>query len=209
MNMHNRSNKMTEDASPHGGALRRLMSDRGLHSVYQPILDVRKGNYLACEALIRGPEGSELHAPGALFAAAAAADCTHELEWLAVETAIVQFAAQQCALRLFLNMSISCLHASRKRLVAIRQELLRLGVPPSRIVIELTENESVTDFSDLQETLPWTTWAKAFPIYACGPRCARSSSRSTATLSPASTPIRSSCILFAPCTRSPTLAAAP
>ena len=153
MNMHNRSNKMTEDASPHGGALRRLMSDRGLHSVYQPILDVRKGNYLACEALIRGPEGSELHAPGALFAAAAAADCTHELDWLAVETAIVQFAAQQCALRLFLNMSISCLHASRKRLVAIRQELLRLGVPPSRIVIELTENESVTDFSDLQETL--------------------------------------------------------
>ncbi len=153
MNMLHPTHGTATQASPHGSALRRLMDDRGLHSVYQPILDVRKGNYLACEALIRGPEGSELHTPGALFAAAAAEQCTHELEWLAVETAIQQFAEQHCALRLFLNMSISCLHASRKRLVAIRQDLLRLGVPPSRIVIELTENESVTDFSDLQETL--------------------------------------------------------
>jgi diguanylate cyclase (GGDEF)-like protein len=153
MNMLHPTHNTATQVNPHGKLLRSLMDNRGLHSVYQPILDVRSGSYLACEALIRGPEGSELHTPGALFAAAAATECTHELEWLAVETAIIQFAEQHCALRLFLNMSISCLHASRKRLVAIRQDLLRLGVPPSRIVIELTENESVTDFSDLQETL--------------------------------------------------------
>ena len=141
------------NVSPHGDALQDLMENRGLHAVYQPILDVRQGRHFACEALIRGPENSALHTPAALFAAAASAQCTHELEWLAVETAILQFAEQHCALRLFVNMSIGCLHASRKRLVAVRQDLLRLGVPPSRIVIELTENESVTDFSDLQETL--------------------------------------------------------
>jgi EAL domain-containing protein (putative c-di-GMP-specific phosphodiesterase class I)/GGDEF domain-containing protein len=140
-------------ANPHARALRRLMAKRGLHAEYQPILDLRQGRHFACEALIRGPEDSALHTPAALFAAAQAADCTHELEWLAVETAILQFAAQHCALRLFVNMSIGCLHASRGRLAAVRQDLLRLGVPPSRIVIELTENQSVTDFSDLQETL--------------------------------------------------------
>lgn len=151
--MHAQQEKIVTEAQHHSRELRRLMDDHGLHAVYQPILDVRNGSYLACEALIRGPDNSELHTPAALFAAAAEARCTHELEWLAVETAILQFAEQHCALRLFLNMSIGCLHASRRRLTAIRQDLLRLGVPPSRIVIELTENESVTDFSDLQETL--------------------------------------------------------
>ncbi len=151
--MNIQSDGAVADANPHGRALRQLMENRGLYAVYQPILDLRQGRHFACEALIRGPEDSALHTPAALFAAAAATQCTHELEWLAVETAILQFAEQRCALRLFVNMSIGCLHASRQRLGAIRQDLLRLGVPPSRIVIELTENQSVTDFSDLQETL--------------------------------------------------------
>ncbi len=153
MNDQHNGDLLVAATSPHVPTLRHLMDSRGLHAVYQPILDVRQGRHFACEALIRGPEDSALHTPGALFAAAAAAQCTHELEWLAVETAILQFAEQHCALRLFLNMSIGCLHGSRKRLTEIRRDLLRLGVPPSRIVVELTENESVTDFSDLQETL--------------------------------------------------------
>ncbi|MCF8197189.1 MAG: GGDEF domain-containing protein [Sulfuritalea sp.] len=153
MNFHKQGQKNAANASPFSRSLRDLMDDRGLHAVYQPILDQRQGRYFAFEALLRGPENSELHTPAALFAAAAMENCTHELEWLAVETAILQFAEQHCAQRLFVNMSIGCLHASRKRLVAVRHDLLRLGVPPSRIVIELTENESVTDFSDLQETL--------------------------------------------------------
>ncbi|MDA8258216.1 MAG: GGDEF domain-containing protein [Betaproteobacteria bacterium] len=153
MNIDNHRDEIANEAPPHSLALRRLIEERSLHTVFQPILDLRQGQHFACEALIRGPEDTALHTPAALFAAAAAAQCTHELEWLAVETAILQFAEQQCALRLFVNMSIGCLHASRKRLGAVRQDLLRLGVPSSRIVIELTENESVTDFSDLQETL--------------------------------------------------------
>ena len=147
------SDETVADENLHGRALQSLMEKRGLHAVYQPILDLRQGRHFACEALIRGPEDSALHTPDALFAAATAARCTHELEWLAVETAFLHFAEQQSALRLFVNMSIGCLHASRKRLAAIRHDLLHLGVSPSRIVIELTENESVTDFSDLQETL--------------------------------------------------------
>ena len=46
-----------------GRALLRLMEERGLHAVYQPILDQRQGRYFAFEALIRGPENSELHTP--------------------------------------------------------------------------------------------------------------------------------------------------
>lgn len=136
-----------------GGHLPGLMESGALHAVFQPIFDLAQGRHFACEALLRGPTETALHTPEALFAAAAHADLTHELEWLAVETALTQFAAQQSSLRLFVNMSIGCLHASRERLTDVRRQLLRLGVAPSRIVVEITENESVTDFADLQDLL--------------------------------------------------------
>ena len=138
---------------PVAGPLQGLMASRALHTVFQPIFDLTQGRHFACEALIRGPADSALHTADALFTAAAEADCTHELEWLAVETALTEFAAQQSSLRLFVNMSIGCLHASRQRFTDVRRQLLRLGVAPSRIVVEITENESVTDYADLQELL--------------------------------------------------------
>ncbi|MCF8179131.1 MAG: EAL domain-containing protein, partial [Sulfuritalea sp.] len=153
MNTYRQGDEASAVANPHILMLRDLMQSRGLHAVYQPILDIRQECYFACEALIRGPQGSTLHSPAQLFAAAAAGQYTHELEWLAMETAILQFAEQNCVLRLFVNMSLGCLHASRKRLVAVRQDLLRLGVPPSRIVIELTKSGSVIAFSNLQDAL--------------------------------------------------------
>jgi EAL domain-containing protein (putative c-di-GMP-specific phosphodiesterase class I)/GGDEF domain-containing protein len=130
-----------------------LIDRRLAHSVFQPIFDLSQGRHFACEALLRGPQGSALHGADALFAAASAAGRRFDLEWLGVETALASFAAQKSALRLFLNLSIGCLHASRHRLRDVRRELLRLGIAPSRIVVEITENQSVTDFKDLQELL--------------------------------------------------------
>lgn len=140
-------------AVPQATGLQRLMGKRALHPVFQPIFDLAQGRHFACEALIRGPEHDSLHLPEALFAAAIAEGRTYELEWMAVESAIAQFAAQRSALRLFVNMSIGCLHSSRRRLPDIRRDLMRLGISPSRIVVEITENESVTEYSDLQDLL--------------------------------------------------------
>ncbi len=101
MNIETRNPTIPTRPNWRGRALLRLMEERGLHAVYQPILDQRQGRYFAFEALIRGPENSELHTPAALFATADALNCTHELEWLAVETAILQFAEQNCATTAF------------------------------------------------------------------------------------------------------------
>ena len=80
MDIQHQGDQIAASASPHGDMLRSLMQDRGLHAVYQPILDLRQGSYFACEALIRGPEDSALHAPDALFAAAATPPSTHQLQ---------------------------------------------------------------------------------------------------------------------------------
>jgi diguanylate cyclase (GGDEF)-like protein/PAS domain S-box-containing protein len=63
------------------GELHRIVSEGRIEAVYQPIVEIATGRTLAYEALARGPEGSALHRPDRLFAVAAAAGRTVELDW--------------------------------------------------------------------------------------------------------------------------------
>src|ERR1700693_723044 len=60
-----------------------LIADGRLHPVFQPILVVPRSSIVAHEGLVRGPAGSALHLPSALFPAAVAAGLTNELEFAA------------------------------------------------------------------------------------------------------------------------------
>src|SRR3569833_3355643 len=55
----------------------------GLRCVYQPVIELATGRVAGFVALLRGPAGSELESPAALFAAAEVEDCVAELDWLA------------------------------------------------------------------------------------------------------------------------------
>ncbi len=56
--------------------------DEGLVApVFQPIVDLVSGDTVGFEALARGPAGSALHTPGALFAAAREAGREVDLDW--------------------------------------------------------------------------------------------------------------------------------
>lgn len=57
-----------------------LIEGDGVRAVYQPIVDLDTGVVVAHEALARGPEGSDLATPAALFAAARAEGCVPELD---------------------------------------------------------------------------------------------------------------------------------
>jgi EAL domain-containing protein (putative c-di-GMP-specific phosphodiesterase class I) len=57
------------------------MASGQIRSVYQPIVDLRSGHTVGYEALARGPRGSALESPTALFAAARAEGRLDELDW--------------------------------------------------------------------------------------------------------------------------------
>src|SRR4051812_26380379 len=50
--------------------LARVMAERRITPVFQPILRFQEGSIIGHEALVRGPEGSLVHTPSELFAAA-------------------------------------------------------------------------------------------------------------------------------------------
>jgi diguanylate cyclase (GGDEF)-like protein/PAS domain S-box-containing protein len=65
-----------------GRELEQVLTTPGaLCAVFQPIVELGSGEIVGYEALARGPEGSPLHRPDRLFAAAAAAGRTVEVDW--------------------------------------------------------------------------------------------------------------------------------
>lgn len=133
--------------------VRSLISEGGLFPVFQPIFDYRLRSIFGYEALIRGPEGSPLHRPDQLFAAATRCDLRLELEHACREVSLRAFAALRLSGRLFLNASPGSLLDPRMMNGQTRELLAELGLAPNRIVIELTENQQITDLPGIEEAI--------------------------------------------------------
>ncbi|HJW25407.1 MAG TPA: GGDEF domain-containing protein [Rhodocyclaceae bacterium] len=130
-----------------------IITRRALYPVFQPIIDFRVQAYIGFEGLIRGPVGSCLQFPNDLFEAAKLADLSCELEHICREVTLEAFARLRLPGRIFLNVTPGCLVDHRMVDGTIRELLPRLGIAPGRVVIELTENQRITDVPELQEVL--------------------------------------------------------
>ena len=120
-----------------------LVDRRGVRSAYQPLVDLYTGETVGYEALARGPRGSRLARPDALFEAARVAGLEREVEWEC------QRAALQGALdadlgdahALFVNLEPRLLRANPP---AELSTLLRDALASFSVFAELTER-SLTD----------------------------------------------------------------
>jgi EAL domain-containing protein (putative c-di-GMP-specific phosphodiesterase class I) len=130
--------------------LKGLLSKRALRVVWQPIVGLADRKVLGYEALIRGPAGSELEKPDALFSVAREGDMLLELENLCLETI---FAGLPRAVRggvLFVNASARLLthpvFLDDRNLVEIRRA-------HRDTVIEVSEKEIVWNYAAFREVL--------------------------------------------------------
>src|ERR1700679_1703144 len=97
-------------------AVATLIAEERLHPLFQPILDVSRCSIVAHEGLIRGPTGSALHLPNALFPAAMAAGLTNELEFAAARVIFTGYARSGTGGLLFVNFSArSIMHLESHR----------------------------------------------------------------------------------------------
>ncbi|KIF55860.1 diguanylate phosphodiesterase [Pseudomonas fluorescens] len=134
-------------------ALSSILTQSGLHSLFQPIICLSERRILGYEALTRGPSNSPLHSPIALFAVARQAGRLSELEIACRQSACRRFNEQQLPGKLFLNVSPESLLEAAHQPGRTLQMLQDLGIAPSQVVIELTEQPPIDDFQLLQTAL--------------------------------------------------------
>src|ERR1700742_2642557 len=130
-----------------------LIARRDLSAVFQPIIDFDDGAILGYEGLIRGPAGTPLEAPFALFSQALSEGCALELEQAAARICIDAFARLGFDGKLFLNFSAGAI----RQLAETRDDTFALlrhrEVDPKRIVIELTEQSTILDVASFLPVL--------------------------------------------------------
>ncbi len=126
-----------------------IIIKKQLHSQFQPIVDLRDGQVIGYEALIRGPKGAPLRRPGAMFRAA---DKARMVSWydIACQEKCFSLAAQNKLKKLlFINMDpegLAYLDAYDRSLAMRAREY---GISPNSIVVEITERQTLGDYPQL------------------------------------------------------------
>src|SRR5437763_20968 len=132
----------------------RVLDKNRVRSVYQPIIDLDSGQVAAYEALARGPEGSVLESPAALFASARVVGRVTEREW-ACRAAAVQGALDAnlgTQVSLFINCEPSVVGTHVPTHI---NALFRAAERKLRIVLELTERDLTRRPADLLRLVGW------------------------------------------------------
>lgn len=121
-----------------------IIRSEAITSLYQPIVELDSGRIVAYEALARGPAGSDLESPAALFAAAADRELTAELDWVCRAAAVRGALAADLGrgVMLFINVEPSTLRSERPQRF---DELEGLARSQLSIVVEVTERSVVDD----------------------------------------------------------------
>lgn len=124
--------------------IRRVLAQRHLHMVFQPVFDLARRAVISCEALARFRR-EPARSPAAWFAAAADVGLGVELELAAVDSALARLDEVSPSVSLSLNVSAS---------TALSPRLAEAVEPVAdRLVLEITEHAEVEDYEALRDAL--------------------------------------------------------
>lgn len=119
--------------------------------LYEPIVNLTTREILGFEALVRGPWKSELHSPNQLFQLAQETGLVFELDCLCRRTALRGARGLEAGRKLFLNCLPTAIHDPAFRGEILRQTLQDLRLRPEDMVFEISERESIDNFSIFRE----------------------------------------------------------
>ena len=120
-------------------SLDELISKEAIHTVLQPIVDLRRHEAFAYEALTRGQPGHLLQRPDLMFQAAHQFERIPELEMLCIRSAVRHFASLQLPGLLFINICPQTLLTYGDALADMAERLHNAGLTPADVVLEISE----------------------------------------------------------------------
>lgn len=133
--------------------LQRILFERTLTSVYEPIVRLQDRSVIGYEALSRGPVGSGLETPMALFSVAERHNLDYELDALCRQQALRNSRGLQPGHKLFLNILPTSIHHPDFGSAQIRETLTGLGLAPRDLVLEISERQSIANFHIFRDAI--------------------------------------------------------
>lgn len=142
--------------------LHRIVQGRKLSTFFQPILNLQDGSCLGYEVLNRPPVSNRFPDTEAFYDYIGRTDRVFEFERYCRETSFERFEAARRRLRLpgedsdevvFINVHPMVLADAAYRAGETVRLLRRLGLPPERVVFELTEKQAVSDYAEFERVL--------------------------------------------------------
>ncbi|MFZ5564239.1 MAG: EAL domain-containing protein [Thermodesulfobacteriota bacterium] len=126
--------------------LQRIIIEKQIHTVFQPIVDLNALDVIGYEALSRGPDNTEFSSPWHLFLVAAEFGLSFELDRLCRRTALE--AAQHIATdkKIFVNTLSMTIHDPEFRGLYLQQLFEDLEIKPQNVVFEISEKLAIDNY---------------------------------------------------------------
>ncbi len=129
----------------------RIAATGALRAVFQPIYDLTTGVPRGFEGLIRPMPDSGFADPASMFRAAEATGRTVELDIACLNTVLETAGRLRLPGSLTVNMSPRTLEVDEFSIHALLRMIVRHGLDPRQIVLELTEHEAVENLDRLRK----------------------------------------------------------
>ena len=133
--------------------LLRIIRDKKVQPVFQPIVSLADGQIMGYEALARGPVDSPLHMPAQLFATAAKHKLLLALEHVCRDVSIQHAKMLMPGQQLFLNITPEVINDPEFRNGRTKQVVLHHGLIPEQVTFEITERTAISDFGNFTRAL--------------------------------------------------------
>ena len=131
----------------------RVAATGAVRAVFQPIYDLATGAPRGYEGLVRPLPDSGFTDAGSMFAAAEATGRTGELDLACLNTVMETAARLRLPGNLSVNLSPRTMEMDDFSVHALVRLIVRHGLDPRRVVLELTEREAVEDLDRLRRTV--------------------------------------------------------
>lgn len=133
--------------------LKKNLVNKDIKAVFQPIVSLDDGKIFGYEALSRGPQGSLLEKPDALFSAAEKFDKVWELEFLCRSKAFAKARELPADKMLFINVAPQIINDIRFQKGVTMEMLSHYHIDASNIIFEITEKNSIDDYRSFRRVL--------------------------------------------------------
>ena len=130
-----------------------ILENKSLTPFYQPVVDMNRRSIHGYESLIRGPSDSLYHSPVTLFDIANRTGRLLELDLLCREIGISGFQEKKLPGKLFLNATPESLLEPGHRSGLTLEILLKAGIKPHNVIIEMTEQYPMENFDVMRRAV--------------------------------------------------------